>query len=113
MLRFIITSKHLKLTFLSRFHFSFSGVWPPYASYLTIEVAQSSSDPAVKYVRAIYNDVEKVMIGCGSVWCPYEIFHARLESLSITHEQYVASGLLAKDTSTVVDEDIKATIGEK
>lgn len=88
-------------------------MWPPYASYLTIEVAESSSDPAVKYVRAIYNDDERVMINCGSVWCPYETFHTRLESLAITHEQYVASGLLATDNSSVVDEDIKATIGEK
>lgn len=91
----------------------FTGVWPPYASYLTIEVAESSSNATLKYVRAIYNDDEKIIVGCSTTWCPYEIFHSRLESLAITHEQYIASGMLATDVNGVVDEDIKATLGEK
>ena len=95
------------------FLFSLPGVWPPYASYLSIEVAESTTDPSVKYVRAIYNDKEMIIIGCDSVWCPYDVFHRRLQSLSITHDEYIASGVCAADGHHVVDEDLKATLGEK
>lgn len=80
---------------------------------MSIEVAESSNDSSQKYVRAIYNDKEKVIMGCNSVWCPYDIFHNRLESLAITHDQYTATGQCSADGENVVDEDIKATLGEK
>ena len=90
-----------------------TGVWPPYASYLTIEVAQTRGDSSAKFVRAIYNDKEKVIVGCSSVWCPYETFHKRLESLSMTHDEYVAIAQSPSNGENAVDEDLKATLGEK
>ena len=52
-------------------------------------------------------------MGCNSVWCPYDIFHNRLESLAITHDQYTATGQCSADGENVVNEDIKATLGDK
>jgi hypothetical protein len=53
------------------------------------------------------------MVGCSSVWCPYETFHSRLESLTITHTEYMASAQCSIDGEVVVDEDLKATLGSK
>lgn len=91
----------------------FAGVWPPYASYLSLEIAESSLDPSKKFVRAIYNDKEKVMVGCSSVWCPYETFHSRLESMTITHSEYMSSAQCSISGESVDDEDLKATLGSK
>lgn len=94
----------------------FPGVWPPYSSYLSIEIAESSVDSSSKFVRAIYNDKEMVIVGSvgGSVWCPYELFHSRLEEMSMTHSEYAEScSTCAVDGGVLVDDDIKATMGEK
>lgn len=101
------------LSILNLLLFVLIGVWPPYASYLCLEVAESSQDPSKKFVRAIYNDEEKVMLGCGTVWCPYETFHSRLESMTITHSEYSASAQCSINGEVVVDEDLKATLGSK
>jgi hypothetical protein len=92
---------------------SLEGVWPPYASYLSSEIAESLTDKKSKFVRAIYNDQDKIMIGCGSVWCPYELFHARLESLALTNEEYMGNAQCSIGSEGMVDEDLKATLGEK
>jgi hypothetical protein len=90
-------------------------VWPPYASYLSIEIAESINNPNEKFVRAIYNDNEKTIIGSSSIWCPYDIFHSRLESLALTHEEYSTgcSSCSSSNDPNFVDDDIKATMGGK
>ena len=80
------------------FYFFVSGEWPPYASYLTFEIAKyiqqnTSLIPngiiGNLYVRAVYNDVNKIMDGCGGVlWCPYESFRLRLLKISISWQEY-------------------------
>ena len=78
-----------------------SGNWPPYASYLTLETARltipSPRGGAVlkgivgeMYVRAVYNDKDLVMEGCGGeMWCPYELFRTQILKWSITHSAYI------------------------
>ena len=79
------------------------GEWPPYASYLTLETAVLSQLPLEGvagpvpggiiggiYVRAVYNDRERVMDGCkGQMWCPYGLFRAQALKWSITHTEYI------------------------
>lgn len=54
-----------------------------------------------------------MIVGCASVWCPYDTFHKRLESLSMTHDEYVANAQSSIYSENVVDEDLKATLGDK
>jgi hypothetical protein len=73
------------------------GDWPPYASYLTLEVARLTSvGPAVPqgvvgglYVRAVYNDKDRVMAGCDDqLWCSYDMFHTQILKTGLTHAEY-------------------------
>ena len=42
------------------------------------------------YVRAVYNDRNRVMLGCGdALWCPYEMFRTQMLKWSIGHSEYV------------------------
>jgi len=77
----------------------YKGDWPPYASYLTLEVARLKKDKSAAvdphgaaghmYVRAVYNDVERVMEGCdGGMWCRYDLFKAQLSKTAWTYSQY-------------------------
>jgi lysophosphatidic acid phosphatase type 6 len=103
----------------------YDGIWPPYASFLTLEILHLSTDPSVKYVRAVYNDDEKVIVGSDSVYCPYDIFFERLNSLSISDGEYSeirSRGLVVKEncddeknaalllSQQAVDDDMKATM---
>ena len=46
----------------------YDNTWPPYASYLAIEIAESNVDPTQLFVRAIYNDKEMIIEGCTTIW---------------------------------------------
>lgn len=89
--------------------------WPPYSSYLTLEIAISKSTKS-KYVRAIYNDKELIMSvieNNNSIWCPYDKFIDRLKAMSLTNEQYkqICDTTCESDIDKVEeDSDVKATI---
>jgi hypothetical protein len=90
----------MKVELIFMFYFSVckcsnTECWPPYASNLSLEVAQRTSSGEL-FVRAIYNDEEKYMRSCvgsdnGSTltsWCPLSLFVARLSSLALTPAEY-------------------------
>ena len=74
------------------------GDWPPYASYLTVEVARlkSLNESLVPsglvgslYVRAVYNDEDRIMDGCGDqLWCPYDSFRTEILKTGVSHSEY-------------------------
>jgi hypothetical protein len=67
-------------------------------------------------VRAIYNDEQKKILDSDSVWCPYETFLARLESLAMTGEAYKAECVGENkdaDSSMEINEDLKAVVGSE
>ena len=74
------------------------GDWPPYASYLTLEVGRLISLDEVSfpkgivgdlYVRAVYNDKDRIMTGCADrLWCPYGLFRAHILKSGMTHTEY-------------------------
>lgn len=94
----------------------FDNVWPPYASFLTIEIAVSKSTNT-RFVKATYNDKDAIMTKIennNSLWCPYENFIARLKSMSVTYEQYQQICDIAscdnEANKNEEDSDVKATI---
>jgi hypothetical protein len=74
------------------------GDWPPYASYLTLEVARLNTlnESLVQsgvvgnlYVRAVYNDEDRIMEGCGDqLWCPYYSFRTQILKTGVSHSEY-------------------------
>lgn len=62
-------------------------IWPPYASYLALEVA-TCKGTGRQVVRAVYNDQPVNMLHSESAWLPIEQFTARLRSLSISKDDY-------------------------
>ena len=102
--------------------------WPPYASYLALEIAEEKLSSGVKlWVRAIYND-EALAIGskrpfagqCVSNvmenWYPYDMLIARLHSLTIDHDDYAMACQAAAESATAAEakqltDEIRATIG--
>ena len=105
--------------------------WPPYASYLAIEVAESTTVAGDFFVRVLYNDKEMPLPGApapsdpslGAVWAPYAYFQDRLQRLALTHDEYVlgcaecaaagdgdnAAALAAQQE---INEDLKATMAK-
>jgi len=91
----------------------YDNIWPPYASFLTLEMAISKTDN-MKYVRATYNDKDAIMSSIednNSLWCSYEKFINRLKSMSLTNDQYKEICQTCEDNNTItIDEDVKAAI---
>jgi lysophosphatidic acid phosphatase type 6 len=61
--------------------------WPPYASYLTLELVTRQAT-GERFVRACYNDQTLAMLGHDAALLPYEQFVARLKQLSIDSDSY-------------------------
>jgi hypothetical protein len=41
------------------------------------------------YVRAVYNDEDRIMTGCkGYLWCPYELFRTQISKTALTQSGY-------------------------
>ena len=93
----------------------YDNIWPPYSSFLTIEIARSKTTND-RFVKATYNDRDAIMTAIednDSLWCPYEKFINRLKSMSLTYEQYqqICDTTCDSDNSKVEDDnDVKATI---
>lgn len=106
--------------------------WPPYASHLALEVAQSQDSPEEHFVRAVYNNRELCMFsGEASVWCPLDEFWRRLEQVACSQAEFeelcraVVAGERAKGeeesedgdgaamTAKEVEEEIAATTSGK
>lgn len=95
--------------------------WPPYASYLTIEIAESTTTAGELFVRAIYNDQEMRISSCDSMWCPYAVFQQRLARFALTPEEYVAgcAECSAANSTAIfnaqqeINEDLKATMSSR
>jgi lysophosphatidic acid phosphatase type 6 len=65
----------------------YDGVWPLYASYITIEtVICRNSDK--KKVRVTYNDKDQIIKGADNIWCDYEVFMNRMKKMSISRVEY-------------------------
>lgn len=103
----------------------FDDAWPPYASYLTLEIGSigedgDEADRSNWRVRAIYNDEPRVMAFPGSatneIWMSLEQFINRLEIMSLTPSQYAtACRCAAADEAVLAEsnrmrEEIDATI---
>lgn len=103
--------------------------WPPYASYLALEIAEEKMATSSKlWVRAIYND-EALAIGskrpftgqCAAAssndvmenWYPYDMLISRLQSLTIDHDDYSMACRAAEESaeSKQMADEIQATIG--
>ena len=65
----------------------YEGIWPPYASYVSLEFARSVHSKQL-FVRAIYNDCEMKLLGSNSYWCPYDRVRERISKLAITEIEY-------------------------
>ena len=65
----------------------YDDVWPPYASFLTIEIAQDKLSEQL-YVRSTYNDVDKPIRNYDNMWMPYELFMNHMNNLAISHDEY-------------------------
>lgn len=94
----------------------YDGVWPPYASFLALELVRNKSGE--RFVRAIYNDEPVAMASCGGggddVWCPLNAFLARLEAMSLSPSAYkdeCQQGEISESDNKAVQLEIKATIG--
>ena len=94
----------------------YDGNWPPYASYLTLEIAQSRAS-GQRFVRALYNDKEVAMLGQAGPWCSFDVLLDGLERFSLRHEDYrkeCSQGdktLLAAAEARAYEAEVKATIG--
>jgi hypothetical protein len=94
------------------------GSWPLYASHLELEVAHNIDDNEL-YVRAIFNNEEQIIEGCGSVWCPYFRFKRKMEALIVSDSAYeMECGVMDEDDSNnnsaaarEMQAEIKATTG--
>jgi hypothetical protein len=60
-------------------------MWPPYASYLALEIARA--EDGERYVRSVFNDEERKLFQ-EHVWCPYDLFIQRLQQSSISAATY-------------------------
>ena len=87
--------------------------WPPYASHLELEVARDADGQL--YVRAIYNNSERVMLGCTGVWCPFFRFQRALKQVSLSDEAYAAECGMDEDVdnaaAAAMEAEIRATTG--
>jgi hypothetical protein len=73
-------------------------VWPPYASFLTLEFASERSGDSsgsegdvferAQFVRVLYNNEERRILGEGE-WCPLPLLYARMDRMSISRAQYI------------------------
>eukprot|EP01035_Chromulina_nebulosa_P018329 gene18329-24020_t len=91
----------------------YDDVWPPYASYLSFEIVTNKYSN-IKYVRAIYNDDDRNMLGQTETWLLYSTFIDRLKHMSITKDEYTRECSLTNeavnvpsnvnDDSVVIDE---------
>jgi len=112
----------------------YDDTWPPYASYLAIEVAESTAVAGDLFVRVIYNDREMPLPGApppsdaslGNVWAPYAYLQDRLQRLALTQDEYVlgcaecaaagadgSGGAAALAAQQEINEDLKATMASK
>jgi len=67
--------------------------WPPYASYLVLEIVAkkgTGGEGDTRYVRALYNDEVRPLFGEADL-LPYDEFEARLQGVLITEEEYSAA----------------------
>lgn len=65
----------------------YDDIWPPYASFLTIEIAQDKISKQL-YVKSTYNDQDKYIKNYENIWMPYELFINHMNNIAITHEEY-------------------------
>lgn len=89
--------------------------WPPYASYLTLEMVTHTVTGA-RFVRASYNDRPVAMLGQDEMLLPYQTFVERLQALALDDERYWAScETNAEDTAMFaaemkkIDDEVRAT----
>lgn len=98
----------------------YDGVWPPYASFLSLEIAQDRAS-GERFVRALYNDREVHMLGQPGPWCAFDVFFSALERVSLRHDDYraqcsgaeagLAGEVKASANAKAYEAEVKATIG--
>lgn len=65
----------------------FTDVWPPYASFLTIEIAEDVTSKH-RFVRLSFNDQDVLIPGSVELWHPFADFKTRIDALSISNLLY-------------------------
>jgi len=64
------------------------GYWPPYASYVLLEVWTSKDDPSDRYLRTIYNGKVVQVPGCpdddADMLCPVDTFYTALAPVTLS-----------------------------
>lgn len=83
----------------------FIDTWPPYASFLTLEIVERNGQ---RFVRAIFNDEEKSLLN-EAVWIPYENMVNALNYFSISESEYLqdCSAPDTDDMSNISKDDIE------
>lgn len=92
--------------------------WPPYASYLSLEIVESKKS-GEKFVRALYNDEPIAILGESNSsqdpWCSLDSFINRLREMSIGSEEYktacVKRAVIDEVATKAYEAEVKATIG--
>ncbi len=85
--------------------------WPPYASYLTLEMVTHKTSGA-RFVRALYNDESVAMLGQREMLLPYETFINRLQALSIDNENYLLQCEAGSEDAASFAKEIKKMTDE-
>ncbi|CAN0059608.1 unnamed protein product [Laminaria digitata] len=57
----------------------YEDVWPPYASYISLDIA--SDEQGARLVRVVFNGEEAVLPGAAGPWIPLQELQQRLEDI--------------------------------
>jgi lysophosphatidic acid phosphatase type 6 len=62
--------------------------WPPYASFLTIDIAEEITSRE-KFVRVTFNDEDVFLpYADNQLWVPFNVFREKMEAYSISPATY-------------------------
>ncbi|CAM9787358.1 unnamed protein product [Ectocarpus sp. 12 AP-2014] len=84
----------------------YDDVWPPYASYITLDVAEDEQGGG-RLVRVVFNGREAVLPGAKGPWVPLLELQERLEDVMPTAEDAIDSDL---DDAATGSSEISAAV---
>ena len=80
----------------------YDNAWPPYASFLTIDIAEDDSTKE-RFVRVAFNDQDVKLPFATSVWCSFNLFTMKLKDLLVSHVEYKTECESCNSTSELSD----------
>lgn len=97
----------------------YDDVWPPYAAYLSLEIAHAVGNEKELFVRANYNGEYKHMFKETTLWCPYDTFLTHMNRFAISSSEYAhtckhgATETITEEEAAAMSDEVKATISSK